>query len=113
MPNIFTWLDELGLGQYADAFDENDLDLGVLPDLSEADLEAIGVTLGHRKRLMCAIAELSAQRDSGEDESPKGPPKLSGERRRMTVLFSDLTGYTAIFLRGQCAGSSWKISQIH
>jgi hypothetical protein len=39
----------LSLAQYADAFASNDVDLEVLPSLSEADLEKLGVSLGHRK----------------------------------------------------------------
>jgi len=50
----------LGLGQYAKAFVENDTDLALLPQLSDADLKELGVTsLGHRKRILAAIAENS------------------------------------------------------
>src|SRR6185369_6372602 len=51
---IRRWLNDLGLGQYGDAFEQNDLDVDVLDDLSELDLEKIGVSLGHRKKLMRA-----------------------------------------------------------
>ena len=55
---IRRWLNDLGLGQYGDVFEHNDLDIDVLRDLSELDLEKIGVSLGHRKKLIRAIAAL-------------------------------------------------------
>jgi SAM domain (Sterile alpha motif) len=56
--DVATWLEALGLGQYAPAFVENDLDLTLLSAHSEADLRELGVvSLGHRKRLLAAIAE--------------------------------------------------------
>src|ERR1700736_705305 len=54
--NIDQWLDALGLGQYARAFEENDIDPAMLPQLTDADLKELGiVSLGHRKRLLTAI----------------------------------------------------------
>ena len=64
------WLRGLGLGQYEPVFYENGVDDQVLPDLTEADLEKFGVLLGHRKRLLKAIARLT----SAEDEPVPGPP---------------------------------------
>jgi SAM domain (Sterile alpha motif) len=58
--NVAEWLNAIGLGQYEALFREHELDAEVLPDLTEADVEKIGVPLGHRKRLMRAIAALSA-----------------------------------------------------
>ena len=49
---IETWLDGIGLAQYATAFSENAIDLEVLPDVTETDLEKLGVALGHRKRIL-------------------------------------------------------------
>ena len=49
---IATWLDGLGLAQYAPVFAESAIDLDILPDLTEADLEKLGVALGHRKRIL-------------------------------------------------------------
>ncbi len=56
MPDISRWLIDNGLGQYETTFIENDIDLGVLPDLTEADLERLGLTLGHRKKLLRAAS---------------------------------------------------------
>ena len=50
------WLMGLGLGQYEATFREHEIDADVLPDLTEADLEKIGLPLGARKRLMKGIA---------------------------------------------------------
>ena len=58
--NVAQWLNAIDLGQYEALFREHEIDADVLPDLIEADLEKIGVPLGHRKRLMRAIAGLSA-----------------------------------------------------
>ncbi|MGA7813716.1 SAM domain-containing protein, partial [Caballeronia sp.] len=59
--DIDQWLDALELGQYARAFAANDIDLAVLPQLTDADLKELGMlSLGHRKRLLAAIAGLGA-----------------------------------------------------
>jgi hypothetical protein len=53
------WLRDLGLGQYEQAFRDNDIDAGLLPTLTADDLRELGVvSLGHRKRLLAAIATL-------------------------------------------------------
>ncbi|MET0870096.1 MAG: SAM domain-containing protein, partial [Methyloceanibacter sp.] len=56
MSTIAAWLDGLGLGQYATVFDANAIDMETLPHLTEADLEKVNVALGHRKRILRAIA---------------------------------------------------------
>ena len=61
------WLRGLGLGQYETSFRENGVDAEVLPDLTDADLEKLGVLLGHRKRLLKAIAGLKSA--AGEPRS--------------------------------------------
>src|SRR5215475_2034807 len=58
MRPIALWLNGLGLGQYAQRFADNDIDASILRDLTNEDLEKIGVSLGHRKRMLRAIAEL-------------------------------------------------------
>ncbi|HVP97948.1 MAG TPA: adenylate/guanylate cyclase domain-containing protein, partial [Roseiarcus sp.] len=57
---IRLWLEKLGLGQYSERFEADDIDLEVMPNLSEQDLEKLGVSMGHRKKLLKAIAELNA-----------------------------------------------------
>jgi predicted ATPase/class 3 adenylate cyclase len=93
--DIATWLRDLGLERYISTFHDNDIDQEVLPDLNDSDLEKLGITLGHRKKLLKAIGELSSSRDS-RDTGNKGVVALEGERRRLTVMFCDLVGSTAL-----------------
>ena len=58
--NVAQRLNAIDLGQYEALFREHEIDASVLPDLVETDLEKIGVPLGHRKRVMRAVAALSA-----------------------------------------------------
>ena len=77
--DIGDWLRSLGLGQYEDAFRKNEIDSIVLPDLTEGDFEKLGVPMGHRKRLVKAIASL------GTSETAAPPEKscaLDLDRRR-------------------------------
>src|SRR5262245_31917957 len=94
MPPIAEWLNALGLGQYAQRFADNDIDTNVLPDLTEADLEKIGVSLGHRKRILRAIAELQETASSSEATRADAP-----QRRQLTVMFCDLVGSTPLSTR--------------
>ncbi len=102
------WLDGLGLGQYASVFTENAIDLEVLPELTEADLESLGVLLGHRKKILKAIADLLTRADEAaaplrETQTPgaQAPsPRVSeAERRQLTVMFCDLVGSTELSRR--------------
>src|SRR5207342_1009711 len=104
MQQIADWLEQLGLGQYAQRFAENDIDFAILSDLTDQDLEKIGVTsLGHRRQLLRAIAELNGI----EKGTPKPAtvatapvaPHDTAERRQVTVMFSDLVGSTALSAR--------------
>ncbi|MGY8704923.1 AAA family ATPase [Bradyrhizobium sp. 18BD] len=94
MQQIADWLDTLGLGQYAQRFAENDVDPCVLRDLTDSDLEKLGVSLGHRKRMLRAIAELA---EIGP--RPVRTPWTAAERRQLTVMFADLVGSTALSTR--------------
>jgi SAM domain (Sterile alpha motif) len=56
--DVSEWLKVLGLGQYTSAFAENDIDFDILNKLTDSDLKELGVSsLGHRKRLLEAIAD--------------------------------------------------------
>ena len=58
MQEIADWLTRLGLPEYAGAFAENGVDVAVLPHLTDQDLQDIGVLLGHRRKILAAVAEL-------------------------------------------------------
>jgi class 3 adenylate cyclase len=98
MGNIHQWLEDLGLGKYAEVFAENEIDFEVLPELEEADLEKIGLALGPRKKLLKAIREMGGPRAVGTPQEPPVQPSSSGEaeRRQLTVMFCDLVGSTAL-----------------
>src|ERR1700692_4796883 len=91
-------LRSLGLSQHEALFRENEIDAEVLPELTDGDLEKIGVPLGHRKRLLKAVATLSAAEAVAKPTSsvPTQPFTDAAERRQLTVMFCDLVGSTAL-----------------
>jgi hypothetical protein len=121
--DIVVWLRSLGLGRYAAAFRENDIDETVLPGLTHETLKELGVaSIGHRVKLLDAIAALrtegsgklldaiAAPRTEGSGKAPTGDaattstsqnahPEDRAERRHVTVMFSDLVGSTALSAR--------------
>ena len=96
MQQISDWLEKLGLGQYAHRFAENDINFRILPHLTDQDLKELGVaSLGHRRQLLLAIAELNAvQKDAVQPRATTAPivAQDTAERRQVTVMFSDLVG---------------------
>jgi predicted ATPase/class 3 adenylate cyclase len=96
--DIANWLRGLSLERYAETFRDNAIKLEVLPELSEADLEKLGVLLGHRKIMLKAIAALRAPapRPVAEPTPPRGD---AAERRQLTVMFCDLVGSTPLSTR--------------
>ena len=101
MQQIAEWLEKLNLGQYAQRFAENDIDVSVLTYLTDADLEKIGVSLGHRRKILAAIAELPGASPSNRkiEGVVEQKPQDTAERRQVTVMFSDLVGSTALSAR--------------
>jgi class 3 adenylate cyclase len=106
MQKVADWLEKLGMSEYAQPFAENDIDFAILGDLTDQDLEKIGVTsLGHRRKLLRAIADLegiekSAPAVAAATTSPATPRAAdTAERRQVTVMFSDLVGSTALSAR--------------
>jgi hypothetical protein len=55
--DITAWLEGVGLGKYLQLFAEQEIDTSVPPDLTDADLEKIGLPLGPRKKILRAIAQ--------------------------------------------------------
>src|SRR5262249_26309663 len=96
MSALSSWLDSLGLARYAQVFEDNGVDLESLPLLTEPDLEKLGVLLGHRRKLLKSIGELADASPIARGRTAVSAPEAEGERRQATVLFSDLSGYTAM-----------------
>jgi class 3 adenylate cyclase len=86
------WLLSLGLQQYETAFRENDIDETLLPSLTAQDLKDIGVVVvGHRRKLLNAIAALPANSLAAPSAIDASLPDTA-ERRQVTVMFADLVG---------------------
>src|ERR1700735_171481 len=99
--DIAVWLRDLGLQQYEALFRENDIDAEVLGDLTDGDLEKLGVSLGHRKRLLKAIASPTTAQPNA-NPAISAPPRTAAdfaERRPITVMFCDLVGSTSLAAR--------------
>ena len=99
---ISEWLASLGMSEYAQRFADNRIDdVSILRDLTDQDLKDIGVPLGHRRKMLRAIAEMvgtaSTQIKSAPASEPK--PRDDAERRQLTVMFCDLVGSTALSAR--------------
>jgi len=128
--DIDSWLRSLGLGKYEAVFRENDIDETVLPNLTAEDLKELGVaSLGHRRKLLDAIAALRSNPNASASATP-GPPaadafprdtaerrqpvpqsistavEATGERRYLTVMFCDLVGSTSI--SAQLDAEEWR-----
>jgi SAM domain (Sterile alpha motif)/Adenylate and Guanylate cyclase catalytic domain len=102
MQSIADWLKKLGMSEYAQSFADNRIDFSVLPDLTDQDLEKIGIVLGDRRKILRAIGGLdgggkAAQRTAVSAEVTSiARPHDTAERRQVTVMFSDLVGSTAL-----------------
>jgi class 3 adenylate cyclase/predicted ATPase len=103
MKTIADWLSQIGMHEYTQRFAENAIDLDILTDLTDQDLEKIGVkSLGHRRKLLRAIANLKAAEKATPAPAVALPaPRAAdtAERRQVTVMFSDLVGSTALAAR--------------
>jgi class 3 adenylate cyclase/predicted ATPase len=113
MSDLLKWLERLALGQYEAAFAENDIDFDALQHLTDQDLKDLGVSLGHRRKLLAAIGSLPPPESGGSipvlpatigtvaESASRGPPTSSqrspeAERRQLTVMFCDLVESTAL-----------------
>jgi class 3 adenylate cyclase/predicted ATPase len=113
MDELSSWLAGLGLERYAQVFSDNEVDLDTVRLLSEQDLERLGLPLGPRKKLLKAIAELSAGPAPGDVQANGSPTAAqalsatgaapsatqSGQRRQLSVMFCDLVGSTELSRR--------------
>ena len=119
MTEIGSWLQDIQLGEHEELFVKNDIDIEIVKDLTEGDLAALGLSLGHRKRILRAILAMEAAKEVGKSgtiatgSSPQAhdpadavataaassisaPAQASAERRQLTVMFCDLVGSTAL-----------------
>ena len=104
MSEIRKWLEAIGLGQYANAFETNDIDMDLLNQVDDQVLKDIGVaSAGHRLRIRNAIAKLAPAPVADGNLSATAPAHEtttpSAERRQLTVMFCDLVGSTALSAR--------------
>jgi class 3 adenylate cyclase len=99
--DVSTWLRDLGLENYVQAFQANHIDAEVLPRLTADDLIALGITsIGHRRKLLDAIAVLDQERAAAAAAPIAVAARpLGAERRQLTVLFCDLVGSTELAAR--------------
>jgi class 3 adenylate cyclase/predicted ATPase len=99
MQLLADWLESLGMSEYAERFAESDIDTSVLRDLTDQDLKELGVSLGHRRKILRAIGELDAAAPAAPATSSEPASQDAAERRQITVVFSDLVGSTALSAR--------------
>src|SRR6516225_3219437 len=99
MKGIAEWLASLGLGEYAQRFSDNGIDLSVIRDLTEQDLKDLGVLLGHRRKILRAIAELDGVAPASTETATEPALRDQPERRHLTVMICDLVGSTALSAR--------------
>jgi class 3 adenylate cyclase len=99
--SVAEWLATLGLSEYTDRFAENDVDISVLRHLTDQDLKELGVSLGHRRKMLAAIAEREgvARVTSELAGPPESKRRDEAERRQLSVMFCDLVGSTTLSTR--------------
>jgi class 3 adenylate cyclase/predicted ATPase len=101
VPDIANWLAQIALGQYAQRFADNEIDVSVLRHLTDQDLKDMDVPLGHRRKILAAIAELAGAAPAAPEMVAATEPQTAdaAERRQVTVMFIDLVGSTALSAR--------------
>lgn len=98
---IVRWLETLGLGQYAQNFTENSVEIGHLTYLTDDDLKELGLPLGPRRRLQAAIRSFDVETAPSRPDARRAKRNVSSidaeaERRQLTVMFVDLVGSTSL-----------------
>ena len=109
MQPIADWLKKLGMSECAQRFADNDIDASVLRDLTDQDLKDIGVALGHRRKLLRAIAETVASTTTTPQATAAFEPKPrdDAERRQLTVMFCDLAVPHGRTGDPRCMNAAW------
>jgi len=111
---VSAWLEDLGLGQYAAAFEENDIGWDLINDIDQETLKDIGIgSAGHRLKILKSAANLHPDQataaatasklnlpgstiDSQTVDDVSGWSRTPGERKPVTMLFADIVGSTAL-----------------
>ena len=95
MADLAEWLAGLGLGKYAAAFVEQEIDFDLLPLLTEADVRELGLPIGPRRKLLEAIGALRGATPVRENKPER---RGEAERRQLTIMFVDLANSTPLAL---------------
>jgi class 3 adenylate cyclase/tetratricopeptide (TPR) repeat protein len=96
--DVAVWLAELGLGKYAQTFEDHEIDFEALPHLTESMLESLGLPIGARAKLLAAIKQLADEKQ-GRRKSDRGTLMQGPERRQITVMFCDIVDSTRLARR--------------
>src|ERR1044071_60222 len=99
MDDLEKWLESVGCGRHAASFRRNGITLDLLETLTEEDLRELGLNLGDRKRFVRGLSRLADTGElhiAGETSNLRNARIPTAERRRLTVMFIDLVGSTAI-----------------
>jgi class 3 adenylate cyclase len=100
MQPIADWLKKLGMSEYAERFAKERIEIDVLPELTDQDLDRLGIPLGHRRRMLRAIRDLGnasvAVTASPAPVATASARRDDAERRQLTVMFTDLVGSTTL-----------------
>jgi class 3 adenylate cyclase/predicted ATPase len=102
MKDIAEWLESIGLAEYTQRFAENAIDVPTLRDLTDQDLKELGVLLGHRRKILRAIAELDVTTTIASTSPETKPAREASDetgRRHLTVMFCNLVGSNALATR--------------
>ncbi len=98
--DIREWLNGNGFGRFADMFEENEIDVDALPELTDGHLKELGIALGPRVKLLKALQQLREAGSEKEASTPEIVPapeptraqSFEAERRQLTVMFCDMVG---------------------
>jgi class 3 adenylate cyclase len=97
MSTIAEWLASLGMSEYTGRFAEGDIDFDILGELTDHDFDRLGVSVGHRRRMLRAIRERGRPSLASAQAAAASPvPQDGAERRQVTVMSCDLVGSTAL-----------------
>jgi class 3 adenylate cyclase/predicted ATPase len=101
MQHISDWLESLGLSEYVKCFDDNKIDVSVLRYLTDEDLKEITIPLGHRRKILAAISELTLNTVATDKFGEVVEPEIrdGAERRQVTVMFLDLVDSVGLSVR--------------